>query len=216
MLRRLSHRPSPAMGVALLALILSLGGVSYGVATGSINSREIKNNTVVSKDLRNNNVRGKDLRNSTVAGRDVANNTLKGADIDESGLGQVPSAANAASATNAGTVDGKSADCPSATTLYLGQCFENTARAAGASSTVASDDCADEGRYLPNPLQLRTFGQRPEITLAAPSEYSDAVYSDENGMVITFKVVTVADNGLFTGEAFNLARPYRCVAPLVG
>ncbi len=213
MLRRLSHRPSPAMGVALLALFLSLGGVSYGVATGSINSREIKNNTVVSKDLRNNDVRGKDLRNSTVAGRDVANNTLKGADIDESSLGQVPSAA---SATNASNVDGKSADCPAATTLYLGQCFENTARAAGASSTVASDDCADEGRYLPNPLQLRTFGQRPEITLAAPSEYSDAVYSDENGMVITFKVVTVAESGLFTGEAFNVARPYRCVAPLVG
>jgi hypothetical protein len=33
-------RPSPALIVACLALFLSLGGVSYGVATGFIDSRE--------------------------------------------------------------------------------------------------------------------------------------------------------------------------------
>ena len=39
--------------VASLALFLSLGGVSYGLATGSIDGREIRNNTIRGSDIRN-------------------------------------------------------------------------------------------------------------------------------------------------------------------
>ena len=70
---------------------MSLSGVSYGVATGFIDSREIKNNAIRSldirnneirtRDLRNNEVRGIDIRNSTVQGRDIALNTVTGEDI---------------------------------------------------------------------------------------------------------------------------------------
>lgn len=86
------RRPSPALLIACLALFISLGGVSYGVATGFIDSREIRNNTIRTQDLRNNDVRGRDIRNSTIAGRDVAFNTLTGADINEARLGKVPDA----------------------------------------------------------------------------------------------------------------------------
>jgi hypothetical protein len=113
--RFLKRRPSPAMVVALTALFLSLGGVSYGVATGSIDSREIKNNNVRSGDLRNNDVRTRDLRNNDVRGRDVRNSTLTGSDVGadkltgsdilESGLGKVPSASSADSANSAGNAD---------------------------------------------------------------------------------------------------------------
>ena len=109
------RRPSPAMIVASLALFVSLSGVSYGVATGSIDSREIKNNEVRSLDIRNNEirtgdirnnqVRGIDIRNSTVQGRDVALNTLTGDDVAEDTLGKVPSAITADTATSAGGVD---------------------------------------------------------------------------------------------------------------
>ena len=102
----LRRRPSPALVIACIALFVSLGGVSYGVATGFIDSREIKNNTVRSKDMRNNTlrtfdirnneIRGFDVRNSSIQGRDVAFNTLTGQDIAEEDLGQVPSAADAA------------------------------------------------------------------------------------------------------------------------
>ena len=112
MLRR---RPSPAMVIALIALFVSLSGVSYGVATGFIDSREIKNNEVRSldirnnevrtRDLRNNEVRGIDIRNSTVQGRDIALNTLTGDDIREDSLGKVPSAGSADSAATAGSAD---------------------------------------------------------------------------------------------------------------
>ncbi len=107
----LRRRPSPALVISLIALFVSLGGVSYGVATGSIDSREIKNNTVRTvdlrnndvrtRDLRNNEVRGRDIRNSTVQGRDVALDTLTGDDINESRLGKVASAVTADSATSA-------------------------------------------------------------------------------------------------------------------
>jgi hypothetical protein len=105
----LRRRPSPALVIACIALFVSLSGVSYGVATGFIDSREIRNNSITTKDvrnntlrtfdIRNNEVRGFDIRNSTIQGRDVAFNTLTGADITESSLGQVPSAAAADNAS---------------------------------------------------------------------------------------------------------------------
>src|SRR3954454_4195512 len=97
------YRPSPALGVALVALFVSLGGVSYGVATGSIDSREIKNNTVRTRDLRNNEVRGRDIRNSTIRGADVALNTLGAVDVNESKLAKVASAGTSDTAGVAGS-----------------------------------------------------------------------------------------------------------------
>jgi hypothetical protein len=98
-IRKLARRPSPATVIASIALFVSLSGVSYGVATGFIDSREIRDNTIRSKDvrrstirtedLRNNEIRGTDIRNSTVTGRDVALNSLGGQDIDESKLGKL-------------------------------------------------------------------------------------------------------------------------------
>lgn len=99
------RRPSPAAAIACLALFVSLGGVSYGVATGSIDGREIadntirskdvRNNGILSRDLRNNDIRAIDIRNNTLRGRDIAPNTLTDDQIDESKLTQVPSALDA-------------------------------------------------------------------------------------------------------------------------
>ena len=104
MKRLLAHRPSPALVVACVALFVSLSGVSYGLATGIIDTREIRNNTIRTQDLRNNDIRAIDVRNSTLRGRDVALNTLTGSDIAESKLKQVPSAASADNASALGGV----------------------------------------------------------------------------------------------------------------
>jgi hypothetical protein len=93
--------PSPSIAVALVALFISLGGVSYGLATGSIDSREIKNNTIRTQDIRNNQVRGRDIHNSTIRSPDVALDTLTGLDIKESRLGPVPRADSAGTAGTA-------------------------------------------------------------------------------------------------------------------
>jgi hypothetical protein len=109
----LRRRPSPALVIALIALFVSLSGVSYGVATGFIDSREIKNNEVRSldirnneirtRDLRNNEVRGIDIRNSTVQSRDIALNAVTGDDVKEDTLQKVPGALLADTATTATT-----------------------------------------------------------------------------------------------------------------
>lgn len=100
---RLLRRPSPALVIACIALFVALGGVSYGLATGSIDSREIRDNTIRSKDvrdnsvysrdLRNNDVRDIDIRNGTIKGRDIARSTITGDNVNLSKLGQVPDAA---------------------------------------------------------------------------------------------------------------------------
>jgi hypothetical protein len=70
MLAKVRSRLSYANVVSTACLFIVLGGTSYAVATGSIDSREIKNNTVRSKDIRNNDVRSKDVRNSSLLSKD--------------------------------------------------------------------------------------------------------------------------------------------------
>ncbi len=117
------RRPSPAMVIALIALFVSLSGVSYGVATGFIDSREIKNNQVRSldirnneirtRDLRNNQVRGIDIRNSSVQGRDIALNTVTGNDVNESTLRQGAERRNARTRPrSAGSADAVAGSAP--------------------------------------------------------------------------------------------------------
>jgi hypothetical protein len=81
MLRRLM--PSPAMVVAGIALFVSLGGVSYGLATGVIDSREVKDNSL----------RSRDVRNGILTGRDMGRDRVGGGAVKESTLGTVPTAA---------------------------------------------------------------------------------------------------------------------------
>jgi len=61
-MKRFIRRPSPAMAVASIALFSSLGGVSYGVATGSIDGREIKNGSITNKDFKNGTLRGNEAK----------------------------------------------------------------------------------------------------------------------------------------------------------
>jgi hypothetical protein len=109
-------RPAPGTVLGTIAIFISLGGVSYGVATGSITSSAIKNNTIRSGDVRNNTLLGKDIRNSTILGKDIRNSTLTGSDVRnnrltgsdvlESSLATVPSANTANRASFADAVSG--------------------------------------------------------------------------------------------------------------
>ena len=76
--------PSPAMIVAIVALVMSLGGSAYALV---ITGKSIRNNTVTGKDIRSKSLRGHDLRGDSVGG---------GA-IKESSLGTVPAAGLATS-----------------------------------------------------------------------------------------------------------------------
>ena len=98
-------RPSPALVIACISLFVALGGVGYAAATGSIDGREIKNNSVASKDIKNSSVAGTDVKTSGLTGSDVKADSLTGSDIAETGLGKVPSASQADSAATAGSAN---------------------------------------------------------------------------------------------------------------
>ena len=76
-LRRLL--PTPAMVVALAALVVSLGGSAYALV-------------VTGKTIRNNTVTGKDIRQRSLTGSDVGRDRLGAGSIREHSLGPVPSA----------------------------------------------------------------------------------------------------------------------------
>jgi hypothetical protein len=76
-----SLRPSLALLVAVLALVVALGGTSYAAAR----------------------INGGQIAKSTIKGKALKNDTVTGQKINESTLGQVPSAATAGTAGTAGT-----------------------------------------------------------------------------------------------------------------
>ena len=88
-------RVSPATALAGIALFVSLGGVSYGVARDSIDSREIKNGTVQSRDVRDGSLQGRDIANGSLLGRDVKDGVLSGKDLRDGSLSGPDLAANA-------------------------------------------------------------------------------------------------------------------------
>jgi hypothetical protein len=86
-MRRAIGSISPATVLAAAALFVSLGGVSYGVASRQITSRQIENGTIQSRDVRDNSLRTRDVANGTLLGRDVKDGVLTGADLAENTLG---------------------------------------------------------------------------------------------------------------------------------
>jgi hypothetical protein len=77
MFRRLL--PSPAMVVAVVALVMSLGGSAYALV-------------ITGKSIRNGSVTAKDIRNRSLTGTDIRRNKIGGGTVKESSLGTVPSA----------------------------------------------------------------------------------------------------------------------------
>jgi hypothetical protein len=84
------RRPSPAMVVAMVALVFGAGGtVTAGVL---ITSAEIRDNTIRGVDIHDGTITGIDVHNGALSGVDVARDSLTGADVRESSLGRVPDA----------------------------------------------------------------------------------------------------------------------------
>jgi hypothetical protein len=85
-MQRLIRRPSPAMVVACLSLFVSLGGVSYAVAT--IDSADIVNGSIRNRDFKDGTLRGQEAKPDG-----FGPNAIKEQSLDASKLEQVPSAA---------------------------------------------------------------------------------------------------------------------------
>ena len=113
-------RPRSAYDVmAALSLFIVLGGTSYAVATGSIDSREIKNSTIRGKDVKNNSLTGRDVTRLGTA--DIRNSSLLAKDFKAGQLPAGPQGRPGAAGQNAtklfGYISDQGAATP-ATVLY--------------------------------------------------------------------------------------------------
>jgi hypothetical protein len=109
------RRPSPAMGVAFLALILAVSGTAVAlpgrnlitsddIKRGAVKNPDIGRGAVSTSKLRNGAVSTSKLRNGAVSTAKLGNNAVTGAKINESSLGPVPSATTANTAGSLSTL----------------------------------------------------------------------------------------------------------------
>ena len=91
---RVLRRPSPAMVVACIALIVALSGTGYAAI-------KLPAKSVGPKQLKTGAVTNIKLARRAVTGGKVARNTLTGAQINEATLGTVPNATHAGAADSA-------------------------------------------------------------------------------------------------------------------
>ena len=112
-------RPSPALVVSIIALIIALGGTSYAafsVPKDSVGSKQLKKNAVTTKKIDGGAVTGakiaggavttKKIADRAVTGAKIANGTITGQQVNASTLGTVPSAVNANHAADADALGG--------------------------------------------------------------------------------------------------------------
>lgn len=88
--RLIRHRPSPAMVVACLALLVALGGTSVAavqaLAPNSVGTAQLRANAVTAAKIKNRNVTGAKLAFNAVTGATVRNRSLSAADFIASSL----------------------------------------------------------------------------------------------------------------------------------
>jgi hypothetical protein len=199
-------RPSPAMVVAVIALIVALTGTAYAaLGKNSVGSRQLKAKSVTTGKIANN----------AVTGAKVANGSLTGADINIGALGTVPSATSAANASNANTVGGHSASCPSGTTLIRGVCFDSASNPEAPNLQTAADACAAKGGYLPSPMEL--YSTRGVLNLGTgignDHQYTDEYYGNTNGS--KYSTVVIDGTGKISEQEVSVPSRYTCAYPLV-
>jgi uncharacterized Zn-binding protein involved in type VI secretion len=188
--------PSPAMVVAVIALVVAVAGSSYAASSSeSVGSNQLKHHAVTSRKI----------ADDAIGSSNVARHSINGDDIKISSLGTVPSSRSTKVAGSAAAIGGHRASCPSDSVLISGACFDRRPNRAVQGVKAASDDCAAKGGYLPKPLDL--WAARGALSLgdgtAAHSQFTDSYViqsrpSDGSASTATSYAATtvVNENGL--------------------
>lgn len=120
-------RPSPALIVAIIALIAALTGTAWAaLGKNSVGSKQLKKNAVTSAKIKNN----------AITTAKVKNGAITGAKVQAGSLGTVPNATNAANAVNATNAANLSGQKNIAVRLNTGQ--QQVIASIGAVSLLAS------------------------------------------------------------------------------
>jgi len=195
-------RPTPALLVAVLALVVALAGTSY--AAVQVGSAQIKNNSVKGKDVKDATLTGKDVKDASLAGADVTDGSLGGADVTDGSL------------TGADVADRSltSADldrsCAATDLLVLGVCIDKAATGPTAFTAALADCDSKAGRLMTWP-EYKSLVTKAGITWADgnPSQYEFLDLQNIAGAVITTNAVSFGGAAFGDASATNLW--HRCV-----
>jgi hypothetical protein len=202
-------RPSPALIIAIVALIVSLSGSAVAA------KKVLDKNSVGTKQIKNGAVTTGKIANNAVTGAKVALNTLTGDDINIGSLGVVPSATNATNAGNATTVGSEShgATCPASTTLIRGTCYDVSLNPQVPGVKAAATQCAAKGGYLPTPMELYSIRTVINLGEGTPPEFavSDDYYADN----FAYKTIVVDGGGKMQELPVESPTQYICAYKLV-
>jgi hypothetical protein len=112
---------------------------------------------------------------------------------------------------NVNEVDGRKLECPSGTVEEVGICIETSDRTA-AELTVAADDCAAAGGFLPPALSLYAVSTAAALNINA-SEWTDEIYFDHT---LSEVVGDTINSGVIAVDVpYSDAHVYRCAYTLV-
>jgi hypothetical protein len=220
------RRQAPALAVAVLALLVALGGSVY--AATKIDGHSVKAKSLPGNRLVPGSVPGNRLKQGTVAADRLEPGSVTGAQVDAATLGQVPRAAQAETADSArladsaryataagdaASVNGHVVGCTAGTRAFAGACWQVNFSLATTTAPGAAAACADQGGELPGPLELLAFAQQPGIAIAAEGEWTGVVtdVSGENA----YAVVTITSQVKVASALPAEAKRYRCVLPLL-
>jgi hypothetical protein len=216
----------PAMVVAVIALVVALGGSVY--AASRIDGHTIRVKSLPGNRLLPGSLPANRLRPGTIPGSRLEAGSVTGRQIDASTLAQVPEAARATSAEEArraevalvaGTAEearrlnGHSAACLNGTQAFAGACWETDFSEDPVTAPAAAAACAARGGELPSPLALAAFGNGHGVSIAAGGEWTGDI-ANVSGPTL-YAVTTVAEGGEIDSELSDEKRKYRCVIPLV-
>ena len=223
MLRFRPHRPSPALVVAVIALIVALGGTGYAAIT-------LPSNSVGKKQLKKGSVWSSKIRRNAVTGLKVKPDTLTGGDIKESTLGKVPAARQADvadRATSAGTASSATAASTAGNANALqGHGPGDFVSAGEYKQVVAKLQAGDERELVRNgPLSIyarcATTGGNDELRMFAKTDVDGAILlaswgdsrdgTDANDFLNTTtpEAAREWDNSANGGPAIPAARSHR-------
>jgi hypothetical protein len=148
-----SKRPSPALVVSIIALLVALGGSAY--AASKIGTKQIKNNAVTTAKIKARAITTAKLRNGAVTG----------AKVKESTLGVVPSATNAQNAVSAQSA-------LSATNA------QNAVNAVAAESAQTAVTATNFSRYFTSGLRKANTGETITLASAGPFTFFGECLTD--------------------------------------
>jgi hypothetical protein len=193
-------RPSPALVVAVLALVVAMTGTSY--AAVKIGSAQIKNNSIKSLDVKDQSLTGKDVQDGSLAAADVQDGSLAGADVQDGSL------TGADVADRSLTSADVNRSCTADDVAVMGVCIDKAAAGPSSFAAALADCDAKAGRLMSWP-EYKVLVGKAGVTWADgnPSQYE--FLDVQNLPALTPNAVSFGGSAF--GDASGSTFWHRCV-----